>query len=636
MEDFMLVKMFFKEWRENILVFSLSIVLLLALVILNFSGEEELTMYFSGMFLWIFLPFAALLIGSSGYYSEFKDNAWIYMFSRPVKKWQIWLMKYVALLSLFVTVVLIFYLLVQYLPGLKDILDNSGLLFMMGGLFAYTPFLLVSFFALTISYSISILSEKQFVVVFVSILIGTGFLFIAWKYQEFLIMTYFYFRRVEGLVLLVGLSFILASVLTFMKSDFSQKGKKIFQFSRYLAIFIIASFLIHLLWVTKGRLFATRTLFHAFHSHKIGSDVYVNSYQHGILRFDSRNDEFVKLNRKSRFSDWIFTVAGDKVAFLKDVRRERKNYSNLWVMNTDGSDASVLIESQKKDSPFHEDLIGSCLLAQGGNRVAFVAYPRKRGQNTHFLWWMGSDGKRLQNIDISVPNHRRYRLVAWDDPENTIFLTAEEKSNKVIPNVKLMKVELETGKFQVLVENIANFPEISVSPENSFIVMRYRTGLDNPVSMGYSAALNIHTLELKELHADVNLRVGRIVWNRTGDTIAFSRVTGADSALDYKLIAYSLSDDTFKEIDFGRHQYGLGYDWLLNEDKLVVSDIVNQEPRLKIFDRDLNQEREIELVEDIAHHWTLWGLNNAVLVQRSRRGGFWRLDLETEEWKKVF
>ncbi|MGD8540494.1 MAG: ABC transporter permease, partial [Candidatus Aminicenantes bacterium] len=193
----MLLKIFFKEWRENILVFSLSLVILLALVILNFSGQEDLTMYFSGMFLWIFLPFAALLIGSSGYYSEFRDNAWIYMFSRPVKKWQVWLTKYIALLSIFITVVLVFYILLQSLPGLKDILDDSGLFFMMGGLLAYSPFLLVSFLALTISYSISILSEKQFVLVFVSILIGTGFLYISWKYQEFLIMTYFYFRRVE-------------------------------------------------------------------------------------------------------------------------------------------------------------------------------------------------------------------------------------------------------------------------------------------------------------------------------------------------------------------------------------------------------------------------------------------------------
>lgn len=632
----MLVKIFFKEWRENILVFSLSIFLLLALVILNFSGQEELTMYFSGMFLWIFLPFAALLIGSSGYYSEFKDNAWIYMFSRPVKKWQIWLTKYVALLSIFITVVLVFYLLVQYLPGLKEILDDSGLLFMMGGLFAYSPFLLVSFLALTISYSISILSEKQFVLVFVSILIGTGFLYIAWKYQEFLIMTYFYFRRVEGLILLVGLSFMIASVLSFMKSDFSQKGKKILQFTRYLVIFIIASFVIHLLWVTKGRVFSTQTLFHAFHSHKIGGDVYINSYQHGILKFDSKNDEFVKLNRKSRFSEWIFSVAGDKVAFLKDIRRNREHFTNLWVMNADGSAAKDLTECHKKDSPFHEEVIGSCLLSPDGDRVAFITFPRIRGEKTSFLWWMESDGKRMTKTDILLPNHRKFRLIAWSGLEDAIFLTAEEKSNKVVPNVKLIKVELETGDFQFLVENITNFPQISVSPMNRFMVIRYRSGLDNRVSTGHLVSLSMDTLDLKVLHTDVNLRMGRIVWNKNGDKIAFSRITGDEADFDYKLLVYSLSQDTVKELDFGRYKYGLDYDWLLNEDKLIVSDVVKQEPRLRILDWDLVLDREIELDEEIRNHWTLWGLDNTVLLQRSRRGGFWRLDLETEEWKKVF
>jgi hypothetical protein len=632
----MLAKLFFKEWRENILVLSLSIVLLLALVVLNFSGQEELTMYFSGMFLWIFLPFSALLIGTSGYYSEFKDNAWIYLFSRPIKKWQIWLIKYISLLSVFFTVVLIFYILVRFLPGLKEILDESGLLFMMGGLFQNSPFFLVSVLALTISYSISILSEKQFVLVFVSILMGTSLLFLFWKYQEFLILTYFSWRSSDVLALFVAFSFGAASVLSFIKSDFSQKKDKIFRFSKYLVIFLVCSFAIHLVWITKGKMLSPRTFFHSFYSYKVDGDVYVNSYQHGILRFDSKQDEFIKLNRKSKFSDWIFSVSSGKVAFLKDVRRERQFYTNLWIMNTDGSDAEALIESHKSESLFHEEIIETCLLSPGSDRIAFITSPRLRGKKTPHLWWMESGGKRLQNIEITLPNLREFRLIAWSDYDDALFLTAAEKSTKVVPNVKLMKLDLGTGDSQVLVENVMKFPEISVSPKNRFMVICYRTDLDDKVSIGHLAALNMNTQELQELHRDVNLRMGRIVWNRTGDKIAFSRITGVASDLDYKLLVYSLSEYTIKELDFNKYKYGLGYDWLLNEDNLILSDVVNQEPRLRILDESLEQEREIELAEEIENHWTIWGLDNAVLVQRSRRGEFWRLDLKTGEWKKVF
>jgi ABC-type transport system involved in multi-copper enzyme maturation permease subunit len=632
----MLVKIFFKEWRENILVFSLSIVLLLALVVLNYSGDEELTMYFSGMFLWIFLPFAALLIGSSGFYSEFKDNAWIYMFSRPVKKWQIWLTKYVALLSIFITVVLIFYLLLQFLPGLKEILDDSGLLFMMGGLVAYTPFLMVSFLALTISYSISILSEKQFVLVFVSILIGAGFLFIAWKYQEFLIVTYFNFRRVEGLFLLAGLSFMAASVLSFIRADFSQQKKKIFRFSSYLVIFVFASFIIHLVWVTKGRPSSTRTVFHAFHSHKIGGDVYVNPYRHGILKYESKHDEFVKLNRKSSFSEWIFSVTAGKVAFLKDVRRGRRYYTNLWVMNADGSEALSLTESHKRESPFHDDFIRSCLLSPDGLRVAIISDSHTRGKKIYSLWLMESNGKRLEKIDISIPGFQKFRLVAWPGINNSIILTAEEESRKVMPDVKLMIFFLETCEHKVLVENVISFPEIYVSPKNNSLVIRYRTNQDIEERIGHMAILNMESLEMKEFLAEVNLRVGRISWNIEGDRIAFSKHNVVEKSEDYKLMVYSVSNDQLTELDYGRYNYGLGYDWLLQGNRLVVSDIIDQEPRLRILDENLLEEKQLAFAKEIENNWTIWGLDNAVLVQRSRRGGFWRLDLETEEWKKVF
>jgi len=67
-----------------------------------------------------------------------------------------------------------------------------------------------------------------------------------------------------------------------------------------------------------------------------------------------------------------------------------------------------------------------------------------------------------------------------------------------------------------------------------------------------------------------------------------------------------------------------------------VNDLVNEIPRMRILNDHLEVESVLTLREEIKNHWMIWGLDNSVLVQRSRRGGFWRLDLKTEEWKKVF
>jgi dipeptidyl aminopeptidase/acylaminoacyl peptidase len=368
----------------------------------------------------------------------------------------------------------------------------------------------------------------------------------------------------------------------------------------------------------------------------MGGDVYVNSFQHGILKFDSKNDEFIKLNRKSRYSDWIFSVAGSKVAFLKDVRRNRQYYTNLWIMNTDGSDAQDLTESHKKESPFHDENIGSCLLAPDGSKVAIISYTQVIGGKTHSLWLMETDGKRLEKIDISIPDHHKFRLVAWSRIAQSIFLTAEEKEKKVVPNVKLMIFSALTGEHEVLVENVINFPEIYVSPLKDSMVIRYRTDEDIQNRMGHVAILDMETLEIKDFYTDVNLRVGRMSWSKEGDRIAFSKHNVIGKSVNYKLVVYSISENKIAELDYGAYKYGLGYDWLQDANTLIVSDIIDQEPRLRVLNESLEEERQLIFTGEIKNNWTLWGLDNAVLVQRSRRGGFWRLDLATEEWKKVF
>lgn len=625
----MLIKIFIKEWRENILVFLLSIFLLLALVVLNFSGQKELTMYFTGMFLWLFLPFAAFLIGSSGYYSEFKDNAWIFMFSKPVKKWLVWLVKLLSLLSIFFTIFLIFNVLLKFLPGLSEIVKESGLMFMMDRILEHSPYLLVSLLALAISYSISFLSEKQFVLVFASFLIGACLVFATWKYYEFVYMTYFYSRSIEWLVILFGLSFLAASILVFVNVDFSQKGKKIFRFTTYLLIFLVLSFVLHTAWITKGKMFTARTWIPVDIWHKVENEIYLYSFQHGIIKYKSQADKMAKLNRASRFSfDW-FSVRGGKVAFIRYVRKMKKNYSNLWIMNSDGTDAKAEIETDKEDTPFFNARITSCLLSKNGDQVAFITEPGQSSRSSiPALWWTESDGTRVRKIEMNLPRHGWFHIVHWEEEANRIYLSVQEKTEKTVPIKKLIEADIEKGTYRILFEDIFYHNWIPVSPQGDKFIFRRYTSVKEKAHLVLFDAQNGSTKDIFESKA---LGVMRIKWSRDGNQILFLRKTEG-----LELWRYNLADDTVKRIEYNSKAHFSGYDWLASDNRIVIRDDSSAETRLKILDDNLNDIKSIRLPDHLQRHWNIWGLDNAVLIQQSRRGGFWILDLATEKWKKVF
>ncbi len=625
----MLIKLFFKEWRENLPVFGLALALLLALAALNLSGQQELTLYLSGMFLWLFLPFSALLFGSSGYESEFKDNAWVYLFSLPVKKGWIWWVKYAARLSLFLSVFLLFSLLMQYLPGLKASLENSGLLFMMHGLLAYSPYLMISLLALTIAYSISFLSEKPFVLVFTAILIGAGFLFLLWKYQEFLIMTYFLRRGVQIMAGLGGAAFAAASLIVFTRCDFSQRGRNLLRFTRTAALFLIICLPLHMLWVTGGKVFSPRTLYHPTHAHKTDGGVTINSFQHGLVRYDGHSRKFIKLNRASRFSNWLFSLEGGKAAFIKDIRRERRSYPNLWVMNEDGSGARALIETQKHESPFHNRDIESCLLSSDGGHVAFVVGPGASNPGRRELWRMRSDGTRLQKITIDLPGHRNFQLTVWPGSGENLFFTAEVKQNHELPRSRLIGLEVDTGRLNILAENLTDPQGIRPSPRHDVLVFRHRTPGD---ALNRISLLDLNSLSTELIHSSASPRRGSIRWDPRGDKIAFWHAGNNRDALS----VYRTGKGIITGVPYHDPFYGLSYDWLSDGVRIAACRMENEGPVLTILDENLAETQRFALPEEFRSLWRIWGGDDTVLAQRSRRGGFWLLDLNSGIWEEIF
>ena len=197
-----------------------------------------------------------------------------------------------------------------------------------------------------------------------------------------------------------------------------------------------------------------------------------------------------------------------------------------------------------------------------------------------------------------------------------------------MPIKKLIEANIEEGTYRVLFEDIVYHNWIPVSPQgNKFVFRRYTRAKEK----AHLVLFDAQTSSTKDIFESKAFGVMRIKWNRDGNQILFSRKTEK-----LELWRYDLADDSVKRIEYNAKAHFSGYDWLANDNRIVIRDDSSAETRLKILDDDLNDIKSIRLPDHLQRHWNIWGLDNEVLVQQSRRGGFWVLDLSTEEWKKVF
>lgn len=622
----MFTKIFFKEWRDNLVIFSIAVLFMLALIVLKLSDLKELTLYVFGMFLLLFLPFSGLLIGSGGFYSEFKDNAWIYLFSRPIKKEKLWIFKYLSLLSILAAIFLIFFLVKQFLPGLNEIMKEFKVPGELKGLFSFYTYLVLPILVFTISFSLSILYEKQFAIFSISVLIGAGLAFLLQQYYIFLWTTYLYDGELKGFQILIAFSFILSSILTFRKSDFSQAGRKIFNFAKYIMLFLALSFALATAWIAKGDLFTGKKEIEPYYSREYKGDVYLGTYIKGfILRYNSRSGKVEKVGGKAKSIDPRFSICGEKIAFFIDIKNRGRWYDNLWVMNTDGSNQKALIESQKPMSRFYNlRFWGNCLLSPDGSKVAFITVPYTRNIVGTFpsLWWMNTDGTGLNSQALDFSRFTDFNLLAWPESTNSLIFGIKEKSS----DYKIVKVDLEKNVQQTLVESVLLGPYlVRVSPDNNSLAVRFRDKLEDKEIF---TVLDLRTLAKRVIYKADSLKLGDIRWSRKGDKVAFS--------MKNEILVYSLKEDKIIKTIPWSYRFGSHYDWLLNDEKFVLDDVLNQENYLRVFRKDFSEEKEIKIPDSIETPGYLWGLGNRALIYDGGKPSLWRVDLNTQKWKKVY
>ena len=626
----MFARIFIKEWRENILIFSLTILMMVVLIALNLTGQKEMTLYTSGMFLLLFLPFAALLIGSGGFYSEYKDNAWIYLFSRPIKKELLWISKFVSQLSILLVIFLIFYFVRRFLPSLDKILQDLDYPDAYGELFSVSVYIVMPLMAFTIAFSLSLLHDKQFIIFFVTILVGAGLIFATQQYIFFLWMRGFYLKNEGIFSLFFALSFIFASLLTLLKSDFSQVSSKIFRFSAYVLIFLVISFIISTIWITRGQIFSPLSGFSIGRYQKHQGNLYFHDYRQGILRYDSDREKIERLNKNSRFSFEPFSLRAGKIAYLQ-IGSRRQRIHDLWIMNADGSEARPLVELSAEEPPFYRKRIRSFLLSSDAKKVAFITMHGEEKEGEKSIWvytlqWMNTDGTGLKSQILDIPKSYEAELIACPPSGNSVVVLVQEMPltrRKSPPQIRL--VDFDQGTTKVLEENILATHLLRHHPNQEYLTLKVRNYEEDNDSL---LLLDLRTLEAKELFSAPLLKMWLVKWHPDGQKIAFSR--------DRELWVYDLEEKKLEKISQRNYEYEIGFDWTSDGQKFILLAPIDGENRLVIMDEDFQEEKTINVPMQFKDAIRVWGLENIAILKGTWRGAIWQVNLETEKWKKVY
>ena len=625
----MFAKIFLKEWRENIMIFALAILMMAVMIILNLTGREEMTLYSSGMFLLLFLPLAAMLIGSGGFYTEFKDNAWVYLFSRPVKKEMLWIFKFLSQLSILIAVFVIFYFVRRLLPAVENVFQDLNMDYPEAlGEISLSVYIVMPLMAFAIAFSLSLLYDKQFIIFFVSILIGTGLMFFWQNYIYFLWGQGFYLKNEGIFSLFFTMSFVMASILTFAKADFSQVGKKIFRFSTYVLIFLAISFFISTVWVTRGQIFSSMSNFSIWHYQKFQGDLYFQDFRQGILRYESDKENIEKLNKESRFAYESFSLKAGKIAFLQ-IRSRKQWTQDLWIMNTDGTGERPLVESSKEESPFYRKRIESFILSQDAGRVAFItSHSKKEGRKNvviQTLWQMNTDRTGLKDRTLDIPDSYEAKLAAWPSSGNNLFILISPGPFTREKSSHLQLADLDENTVRILAENIIFHPVWRIPPSQNYLTYKIRDDEDNKESL---VLMDLKTLETTELFSAGFLKMWAGKWSPDGNKLAFSR--------EKELWVYDLEEKKLEKIGQRNYEYEIGFDWTSDGQKFILLAPVDGENQLVIMDNNFQELKAIKIPMQFKGAISVWGLEKQAILKGTMKGALWRVDLETEEWKKVY
>jgi hypothetical protein len=385
-----------KEWKDKavIALFGLIMMAAFAAAFIALDGQDDLREIVAAGFLSVFFPAIAAILGAGAFEAEFRDGAWAYLLSRPVRKETVWLAKLAALLSVLAGFWLIFLGLMAAVPGLGGIIAGYKLPGMHGLVLNMPPLVLfTSLFFFSAAFSLSILSEKL-----LSLVLGSIFLS---SFVQALLTSVAFQAEGRGLLSKAGLypwldayklalvlsclAFLAASLVTFRRADFSQPRKKAAALARYASLVLAAAWLLSALWPTlrPGRPEELESEIHV-----VGDNADFATTR-GFYRYIISRDSLKKVTGWKSNSSRII-MNGGKVLYSG---WDDQGQISLHVMNLDGTEKKTLLDAHISAGPVDWDLWGVALSPDGRRAAVIARRHEKDGRSRpEAVWIIPTDG----------------------------------------------------------------------------------------------------------------------------------------------------------------------------------------------------------------------------------------------------
>lgn len=635
-------RMFLKEWKERwgllgLAAFAIGFFVLFYSFIWN---AEEYRLYLTGSLYLIFLPVFALLLGSSGFSTEFRDSAWTYLFSRPVRKETLWLTKLVSLGAMLLFVFFLISFLKFVLPGFALTSRNLFSPFWQSpGIELQAFAFAISLLAFFISYSISFLHDRLFILIFVAAL-AIGLLFVFDRYFILFVMRKLYQNgfsvpaEFKDIWFFAGGAFLAASLLTFRKTDFSQPIKKSKRFIALVIPFLIIALLLSLGWaVASGSILPQKKGTWGFAASK--DSVYFCTSR-GIYRYDAADDSCRRIVRHAGV--YSVTVRAGKIVFNSGY------FGQLWSINRDGSDKTRLYPPSSSLADFGQEFVFTdVLISPDGDKALFrtlssfrdpdnpVSNRRRRLQADYYLHTISLDG-----TDHIFKIKGRFLLLAWPESEDGIFISRSRRENSTyFTRIEMLNSEFDEVNRWEFAGRMPGY-RTNISPNQNYIAL---IQWDKNNESHHVLLLNLNTGKLTDSLYEDQYSLREIRWSPDESVLAFL-IRSPEKKL-ITIWSFDIESGQADQIASFPIEPGSSpipglclspsgktifyFEGKNPEDHLVSIDLKNR----AITEIPLPKRCQ-GMISDIH------AVGRKLIVSLYEKKPIWRLDLDTMDWKQVF